>query len=71
MNGTNNNLKEDLSKDKSKVVTDQSSEAKQQAAANATAVIIAAIEIAQSRGAYKLEESANIYNAIQTLKTNI
>ena len=68
---TMKSFEKDLSKDKSKVVTDQSSEAKQQAAANATAVIIAAIEIAQSRGAYKLEESANIYNAIQTLKTNI
>lgn len=65
----NDNTKK-INKEDSKDMPELSLKAKQEMATQATAVIIAAIEIAQSRGAFKLEESANIFNAIQTIKTN-
>lgn len=47
----------------------QSNEAKAENVKNATATIIKAIELAQSRGAFKLQESSEIFNALQILTT--
>jgi hypothetical protein len=47
----------------------QSNEAKAEAIKTATGTIIKAIELAQSRGAFKLQESSEIFNALQILTT--